>query len=81
VGKSYRLERYFKPGYNPVEVHVDGRESIPVPGGSSRPCLVVRVTSRGTTMRAWFTDDKKRVPAQLEIPLPFGSVMLTLVSG
>jgi hypothetical protein len=29
-------------------------------------------------MRVWLTDDKRRLPAQLEIPLPFGSVMLSL---
>jgi hypothetical protein len=30
-------------------------------------------------MRVWFTDDKRRLPAQLELPLPFGSVTLSLV--
>jgi hypothetical protein len=78
VGRTYRLERYFKTGYNPIQVYVAGRESIPMPEGKSVPCLAVQVTSRGTTMRAWFTDDKQRVPAQLEIPLPFGSVTLSL---
>jgi hypothetical protein len=78
VGRSYSLERYFKTGYNPVEVSVTGRESVDIPGGSSVPCLAVRVTSRGTAMRVWFTDDRRRLPAQLEIPLPFGSVVLTL---
>jgi hypothetical protein len=32
-------------------------------------------------MRVWLTDDTRRLPAQLEIPLPFGSVTLTLVSS
>jgi hypothetical protein len=61
-------------------VHVAGRESVPMPGGSSASCLAVQVTSRGTTMRVWFTDDERRLPAQLEIPLPFGSVTLSLAS-
>jgi hypothetical protein len=79
VGQSYSLERYFKTGYNPIEVYVAGRESVAMPGGATASCLAVRVTSRGTTMRVWFTDDKRRLPVQLEIPLPFGSVMLSLV--
>jgi hypothetical protein len=79
VGQSYSLNRYFKTGYNPVQVHVAGRESVAMPGGGSASCLAVRVTSRGATMRVWLTDDKRRLPAQLEIPLPFGSVTLSLV--
>lgn len=80
VGKAYSLERYFKTGYNPVGVQVSGRETVELPGGKSVPCLAVQVTSRGTTMRVWFTDDKRRLPAQLELPLPFGSVTLALVA-
>jgi hypothetical protein len=80
VGQSYSLERYFKTGYNPIQVTVEGKESIPL-AGRSASCLAVRVTARGSTMRVWFTDDKRRLPAQLELPLPFGSVTLTLVSG
>jgi hypothetical protein len=79
VGQSYSLDRYFKTGYNPVGVTVTGKESIATADGGSRPCLAVRVTSRGTTMQVWFSDDKRRVPVQLELPLPFGSVTLQLV--
>jgi hypothetical protein len=78
VGRTYPMERYFKTGYNPVEVSVTGRESVEMPGGKTVPCLAVRVSSRGAVMRVWFTDDKQRLPAQLEIPLPFGSVTLVL---
>ena len=81
VGRTYSLSRYFKTGYNPIEVSVAGRESIAMPGGVTTPCLALRVSTRGTTMRVWLTDDARRVPAQLEIPLPFGSVTLTLVSS
>jgi hypothetical protein len=78
VGRSYSLERYFKTGYNPVEVSVTGREKVDVPGDGPVSCLAVRVISRGATMRVWFTDDQRRLPAQLEIPLPFGGVTLVL---
>jgi hypothetical protein len=81
VGKSYRLERYFKTGYNPIDVTVAGREEVAMPGGGTASCLVVRVTSRGETMQVLLTDDKRRLPAELELPLPFGSVTLTLVGG
>jgi uncharacterized protein DUF3108 len=79
VGRSYSLERYFKTGYNPVEVTVTGRESVDLPGGAV-PCLAVRVSARGSTMRVWFTDDARRLPAQLDIPLPFGAVTLVLAA-
>jgi uncharacterized protein DUF3108 len=78
VGRTYRLERYFKTGYNPIEVSVTAREPVALPNGKNASCLAVNVTSRGTTMRVWFTDDASRLPAQMEIPLPFGSVTLTL---
>jgi hypothetical protein len=81
VGRTYSLRRYFKTGYNPIEVSVTGREPIAMPGGGTTPCLAVRVMTRGTAMRVWLTDDSRRLPAQLEIPLPFGSVILNLVSS
>jgi hypothetical protein len=79
VGQTYSLERYFKAGYNPIQVRVVGREPVPLPDGSNANCLSVEVTARGETMRVWFTDDNRRLPAQLELPLPFGSVTLSLV--
>jgi hypothetical protein len=81
VGQSYTLERYFRTGYNPIQVSVTGKEMMPVSGAGNASCLAVQVTARGSTMRVWFTDDKRRLPVQLELPLPFGSVTLTLVSG
>ena len=78
VGKTYSLRRYFKTGYNPIQVAVTGRESLPLPDGQTASCLAVQVSARGATMRVWFTDDKQRLPVQLEIPLQFGSVTLTL---
>jgi hypothetical protein len=78
VGNSYSLARYFKTGYNPVQVQVTGRESLPSPGGTTVPCLAIEVTSRGSTMRVWLTDDKQRLPVQMDIPLVFGVVRLEL---
>jgi hypothetical protein len=36
------------------------------------------VTSRGSTMGVRFTDDKRRLPVDLDLPLPYGSVTLLL---
>jgi Protein of unknown function (DUF3108) len=79
VGKSYSFARYFKTGYNPIQVTVTGRESVPLPNGTA-PCLAVEVATHGTSMRVWLTDDARRLPAQLELPLPFGVVTLQLTS-
>jgi len=78
VGRTYSIARYFKTGYNPVTVSVTGREPIEMPGGKNISCLAVQVSARGATMRVWFTDDQRRLPTQLELPLPFGSVRLSL---
>jgi hypothetical protein len=78
VGRAYSLDRYFKTGYNPIQVTVEAREPVPMPDGSQSPCLVLRVSTRGTAMRVWLTDDQRRLPAQMELPLPFGNVTLTL---
>lgn len=84
LGRSYSYSRYFKTGYNPVQVAVAGtRQPVLLPDGRSVPSLPLEVTSRGTTMKVWLTDDDRRLPVQLELPLPFGvvSLQLTGISG
>ena len=78
-GRSYSFSRYFRTGYNPVQVEVTGRESVPLLN-ETVPCLALRVTSRGMVMRVWLTDDRRRLPAQLEIPMQFGVVSLQVVA-
>jgi hypothetical protein len=77
AGRSYSFSRYFRNGYNPIQVEVTGRETITIPDGTV-PCLALRVTTRGMVMRVWLTDDARRLPAQLELPMPFGVVVLSL---
>lgn len=78
-GRSYTYSRYFKTGYNPVQVKVaEVREAVTLPDGRTVPAIVVEVISRGMTMKAWLTDDGGRLPVQLEVPLPFGVVSLQL---
>jgi hypothetical protein len=78
TGRSYSFNRYFMTGYNPIQVEVTGRESVALPDGPVR-CLALRVTTRGMVTRVWLTDDARRLPAQLEVPLQFGKVELQLV--
>jgi hypothetical protein len=77
-GRSYTFSRYFRNGYNPVQVEVIGKESVTLPDGAVR-CLALRVTARGMVMRLWLTDDRRRLPAQMEVPLQFGVVSLQLM--
>jgi len=80
AGRSYTYSRYFKTGYNPIQVTVGlERENVALPDGKTVPALAVQVASKGMVMKVWFTDDTNRLPVQLEVPLPFGVVELRLV--
>ncbi len=81
VGSSYQISRYFKTAYNPILVRVLARETAQLPGGKVVPVLVVEASSHGTTVGARFTDDARRLPVQLDLPLPYGSVTLSLTGG
>lgn len=81
VGKSYSIRRYFRTGYNPIDVRVMGRLQRQLYDGRTVPCLDVQVTSRGSTMGVRFTDDKRRLPVDLDLPLPYGTVTLVLSGG
>jgi uncharacterized protein DUF3108 len=78
-GRSYTISRYFRSGYNPIQVRVVGRESVTLYDNSSVPCFVLEVTTRGTTMRVRLTDDARRLPVQVEVPMTFGTVSLDLI--
>jgi hypothetical protein len=78
LGATYSIPRYFKTGYNPVEVRVVSREARTLPDGRSAPVLNLEITSRGMTMAVSLTDDARRLPVELELPLPFGRVTLEL---
>ncbi len=77
-GKSFTVGRYFQTGYNPIHVRVTGRRPVTMPDGRSVPALAVELTSRNTTMGVRFTDDARRVPVEIDLPLPYGSVSLEL---
>jgi hypothetical protein len=77
-GKSFTVGRYFQTGYNPIHVRVTGRRPVTLPDGRSVPALAVELTSRNTTLGVRFTDDARRVPVEIDLPLPYGSVSLAL---
>jgi hypothetical protein len=81
VGSTYQIPRYFKTGYNPIQVRVIGRETGTVPGGGSAPVLALEISSRTLRMSVKMTDDARRLPVEMELPLPFGRVTLELVSA
>jgi Protein of unknown function (DUF3108) len=78
VGKSFTVTRYFKTGYNPIDVRVLSRRTLALPDGSSVPGLAVEVSAHGTTMGVRLTDDARRLPVEIDLPLPYGSVTLIL---
>lgn len=80
VGKNYVWARYFRTGFNPVQVRVTGRETVQLPTGESRPCLVLHVITRGGESNLWLTDDVRRIPVRAQVPLSFGTVTLQLSS-
>ncbi len=80
VGETRSLRGYFKNGYNPLTVSVTEREGVVLGDGSSAPCLLVRIVSAGTRSDLWLTDDARRLPAQLDLPLSYGRVRLVLRS-
>jgi uncharacterized protein DUF3108 len=78
VGKSFAVSRYFKTGYNPVQVRVTGREPVALFDGRSIPCFTLELTTRGSTIGVRLTDDARRLPVELTLPLPYGTVSLVL---
>ncbi|HEU4884147.1 MAG TPA: DUF3108 domain-containing protein [Longimicrobium sp.] len=88
VGRTYRLERYFKPDGNPVVIQVLRRETIEVPAGRFRTIVVrpiVRtdgIFSEEGLAEVWFSDDQHRIPVMIRTEakrLP-GSINLRLRS-
>jgi hypothetical protein len=78
VGKTYVWARYFRTGFNPVQVSVTGRETVQLPSGEAAPCLVLHVVTRGGASDLWLTDDARRLPVRARVALTFGTVTLQL---
>ena len=77
-GDTHVLRGYFKTGWNPVRVQVAGREPVKLGSGASVPCVLLRVSAAGSVSEIGLTDDARRLPAQLRLPLPVGRVRFIL---
>ena len=87
VGKTYDLDRYFKPDRNPVRVQVVRKERVAVPAGTFstivvRPIIKTKgMFSEGGHAEVWFSDDSVRTMVQLKSQLKIGSLNLYLKSA
>jgi hypothetical protein len=78
VGKTYELNRYFRPDRNPVIVKVLRRETISVPAGKFNTIVVQPIIkskgifSEGGQAQVWLSDDKDRVMVQMRVRLKGG---------
>lgn len=81
VGATYQIPRYFKTGYNPIQVRVVGRGEWQLPGGRTVPAFNLEISSRNLLMNVTMTDDARRLPVELDLPLPFGRVTLELTKA
>jgi hypothetical protein len=86
VGKTYKFDRYFRKELNPVILIVHKREEMELPDGSKVPCLVIQpivgekgsLFGRQSDTRVWLTDDERRIPVQIRIRFPFGTITMRL---
>lgn len=87
VGKTYTLNRYFRPDRNPVIVKVLRRETIEVPAGKFstiviQPIIKSRgIFSEGGQAQIFLSDDKDRIMVQMRVRLKAGiDISLQLTS-
>jgi hypothetical protein len=78
VGTRTTVSRYFRNGFNPVTVSVTGRETVTLGSGEAVSCLAVTLAAAGSSSEVCLSDDRRRLPVQLRLPLPFGWVTLRL---
>ncbi len=85
-GKTYTLNRYFRPDRNPVIIKVLRRESIRVPAGKFNAIVIQpiiktrKMFSEKGEAQIWLSDDADRIMLQMKTKLSFGSLNLYLKS-
>jgi hypothetical protein len=86
VGKTYELNRYFRPDRNPVVVKVLAKETVTVPAGKFNTIVIQPIIkSKGIfsdkgEARIWLSDDKDRVMVQMRVKLKVATINLQLTS-
>lgn len=84
VGKTYTLNRYFRPDRNPVIVKVLRKQTIKVPAGTFNTIVVQPIIkakgifSEGGKAEVWLSDDKDRVMVQMRVRLSVATISLQL---
>ena len=75
VGKTYELNRYFRPDRNPVIVKVLRKERIKVPAGTFNTIVIQPIIkskgifSEGGKAQIYLSDDKDRIMVQMRVHL------------
>jgi len=84
VGRTYELNRYFRPESNPVRIRVLRHERVRVPAGTF-DCIVVQpliktegIFSQNGRAEVWLSNDARHIVVQLKSQLRFGSLNLYL---
>lgn len=86
VGKTYELNRYFRPDRNPVIVKVLRKETVTVPAGKFNTIVIQPIIkskgifSEGGQAQIWLSDDKDRVMVQMRVKLKVATISLQLTS-
>ena len=61
-----------------MQVRVRAASRVALPDGRTVPAFNLEITSRNLLMNVTMTDDARRLPVELDLPLPFGRVTLEL---
>ena len=84
VGKTYTLNRYFRPDRNPVIVKVLKRETVSLPAGKYNTIVIQPIikskgifSEKGQAL-IWLSDDKDRVMVQMRVKLSVTTINLQL---
>lgn len=86
VGKTYELNRYFRPDRNPVLVKVLRKETVSVPAGKYNTIVIQPIIksrgifSEGGRAEIYLSDDKDRVMVQMRVRLKVATISLQLTS-
>jgi hypothetical protein len=86
VGKTYELNRYFRPDRNPVIVKVLGRETVKLPAGRFNTIVIQPIIkSKGIfsdkgEAKIWLSDDRDRIMVQMRVKLKMTTINLQLTS-
>lgn len=86
VGKTYTLNRYFRPDRNPVVVKVLRKQRISVPAGTYETIVIQPIIksrgifSEGGRAEIYLSDDPQRIMVQMRVRLSVATISLQLTS-